>query len=27
VLIGRLRKKVGPELIATRRGYGYLIPT
>ena len=26
VLIGRLRKKVGPELIATRRGYGYLIP-
>jgi DNA-binding response OmpR family regulator len=27
VLIGRLRKKIGPELIATRRGYGYLIPT
>jgi DNA-binding response OmpR family regulator len=27
VLIGRLRKKVGPELIATRRGYGYLVPT
>ena len=27
VLIARLRKKVGPELIATRRGYGYLIPT
>jgi DNA-binding response OmpR family regulator len=27
VLIGRLRKKVGPEVIATRRGYGYLIPT
>ena len=27
VLIGRLRKKVGPELIATRRGYGYLIST
>jgi DNA-binding response OmpR family regulator len=26
VLIGRLRKKIGPELIATRRGYGYLIP-
>ena len=27
VLIARLRKKVGPELIATRRGYGYLIST
>jgi DNA-binding response OmpR family regulator len=26
VLIGRLRKKIGPELIATRRGYGYVIP-
>ena len=26
VLVGRLRKKIGPEFIATRRGYGYLIP-
>jgi DNA-binding response OmpR family regulator len=25
VLVGRLRKKVGPELIGTRRGYGYVI--
>jgi len=27
VLVGRLRKKIGPEFIATRRGYGYFIPT
>ena len=26
VLIGRVRKKIGPELIETRRGYGYLVP-
>ncbi|MBV6488196.1 MAG: response regulator transcription factor [Pseudorhodoplanes sp.] len=26
VLIGRLRKKIGAELIETRRGFGYLIP-
>ena len=26
VLVGRLRKKIGPELIVTRRGYGYLVP-
>lgn len=26
VLIGRLRKKLGADLIETRRGYGYLIP-
>jgi DNA-binding response OmpR family regulator len=26
VLIGRLRKKVGSDLIETRRGYGYVIP-
>lgn len=26
VLVGRVRKKVGPELIETRRGFGYLIP-
>jgi DNA-binding response OmpR family regulator len=25
VLVGRLRKKIGPELIGTRRGYGYVI--
>jgi DNA-binding response OmpR family regulator len=25
VLVGRLRKKIGPELIGTRRGYGYFI--
>jgi DNA-binding response OmpR family regulator len=25
VLVGRLRKKIGPGLIGTRRGYGYLI--
>ena len=27
VLIRRLRKKIGPETVATRRGYGYLIPS
>lgn len=27
VLIGRLRKKLGVELIETRRGFGYVIPT
>lgn len=26
VLIGRVRKKLGAELIATRRGFGYLVP-
>jgi len=26
VLIGRVRKKLGTELIETRRGYGYLVP-
>ena len=26
VLIGRVRKKLGPELIETRRGFGYLVP-
>lgn len=26
VLVGRLRKKLGQEVIATRRGYGYVIP-
>jgi two-component system OmpR family response regulator len=26
VLVGRVRKKVGAELIETRRGFGYLIP-
>ena len=25
VLIGRLRRKLGPDLIATRRSFGYLI--
>lgn len=25
VLIGRLRKKIGPDVIETRRGFGYLI--
>jgi DNA-binding response OmpR family regulator len=25
VLVGRVRKKVGPDLIETRRGFGYLI--
>jgi DNA-binding response OmpR family regulator len=27
VLVARLRKKIGPELIGTRRGYGYFIST
>lgn len=26
VLVGRLRRKLGVDLIATRRGFGYLIP-
>ncbi|TPQ35326.1 DNA-binding response regulator [Bradyrhizobium guangdongense] len=26
VLVGRVRKKLGPDLIATRRGFGYLVP-
>lgn len=26
VLIGRVRKKLGPDLIQTRRGYGYIVP-
>jgi two-component system OmpR family response regulator len=26
VLIGRLRKKLGIELIQTRRGFGYIVP-
>ena len=26
VLVGRLRKKIGPDLIETRRGFGYLVP-
>jgi DNA-binding response OmpR family regulator len=26
VLIGRVRKKVGSELIETRRGFGYIVP-
>lgn len=26
VLVGRVRKKIGPDLIETRRGFGYLIP-
>ena len=26
VLIGRVRKKLGTQLIETRRGYGYLVP-
>jgi DNA-binding response OmpR family regulator len=26
VLVGRLRKKVGSDLIETRRGYGYVVP-
>jgi DNA-binding response OmpR family regulator len=26
VLIGRVRKKLGPSVIETRRGFGYLIP-
>ncbi|MGE5154054.1 MAG: winged helix-turn-helix domain-containing protein, partial [Bdellovibrio bacteriovorus] len=26
VLVGRLRRKLGADLIETRRGFGYLIP-
>jgi DNA-binding response OmpR family regulator len=26
VLVGRVLKKLGPDLIETRRGYGYLVP-
>ncbi len=26
VLVGRVRKKLGPDLIETRRGFGYLVP-
>ena len=26
VLIGRVRKKLGSELIETRRGFGYIVP-
>lgn len=26
VLIARVRKKIGPDLIETRRGFGYLVP-
>ena len=26
VLVGRVRKKLGPEMIETRRGFGYLVP-
>lgn len=26
VLVGRVRKKLGPSLIETRRGFGYLVP-
>jgi DNA-binding response OmpR family regulator len=26
VLIGRVRKKLGPDLIQTRRGFGYILP-
>lgn len=26
VLVGRLRRKVGPDVIQTQRGFGYLIP-
>jgi len=26
VLIGRVRKKLGTELIETRRGFGYIVP-
>jgi len=26
VLVGRVRKKLGPALIETRRGFGYLVP-
>jgi DNA-binding response OmpR family regulator len=27
VLIRRLRKKIGPESVVTRRGYGYIVPS
>jgi DNA-binding response OmpR family regulator len=27
VLVGRLRKKLGPEIIVTQRGYGYVVPS
>ena len=26
VLVGRVRKKLGADLIETRRGFGYLVP-
>jgi DNA-binding response OmpR family regulator len=26
VLMGRLRKKIGAEIIQTRRGFGYIVP-
>jgi two-component system, OmpR family, response regulator len=26
VLVGRVRKKLGPEVIETRRGFGYMVP-
>ena len=26
VLVGRVRKKLGPDLIETRRGFGYIVP-
>jgi DNA-binding response OmpR family regulator len=26
VLVGRVRKKLGPDVIETRRGFGYLVP-
>jgi DNA-binding response OmpR family regulator len=26
VLIGRVRRKLGSDLIATRRGFGYIVP-
>lgn len=26
VLVGRLRRKIGPDIIQTKRGFGYLIP-
>lgn len=26
VLVGRVRKKLGPELIGTKRGFGYIVP-
>lgn len=27
VLIRRIRKKIGPDSVATRRGYGYIVPS